>query len=238
MEAFLISTGLVAIAEIGDKTMLLSIVMAATWRRPAPIILGILAATLLNHAFAALAGTVLAAFVQGEWMRWIVGVAFLGFAVWALIPDTLEEQKADVQRGFRAIFWTTASAFFVIEMGDKTQVATAMLAARFEDLALVVAGSTLGMMLVNGPAVLLGETAAKKLPLKWIRLAAAAGFAATGLWILLARWGLSPPSRPRTGSAGSRNPEVRAGRRPGGRPRPCAAPRRRSGGAGASSGWP
>ena len=185
MEAFLISTGLVAIAEIGDKTMLLSIVMAATWRRPAPIILGILAATLLNHAFAALAGTVLAAFVQGEWMRWIVGVAFLGFAAWALIPDTLEEQKADVQRGFQAIFWTTASAFFVIEMGDKTQVATAMLAARFENLPLVVAGSTLGMMLVNGPAVLLGETAAKTLPLKWIRLAAAAGFAATGLWILM-----------------------------------------------------
>ena len=186
MEAFLISTGLVSIAEIGDKTMLLSIVMAATWRRPAPIILGILAATLLNHAFAALAGTVLAQFIQGEWMRWIVGVAFLGFAGWALIPDTLEDQSAEVQRGFWAIFWTTASAFFLIEMGDKTQVATALLAARFESLPAVVAGSTLGMMLVNGPAVLLGETAARRLPLKWIRIAAAAGFAATGLWILLA----------------------------------------------------
>ncbi|MBJ7317691.1 MAG: TMEM165/GDT1 family protein [Alphaproteobacteria bacterium] len=186
MEAFLISTGLVSIAEIGDKTMLLSIVMAATWRRPTPIILGILAATLLNHAFAALAGTVLAHFITGDWMRWIVGVAFLGFAAWALIPDTLDEQKGEVQRGFWAIFWTTASAFFLIEMGDKTQVATAMLAARFENLPLVVAGSTLGMMLVNGPAVLLGETAAKKLPLKWIRLAAAVGFAATGLWILFA----------------------------------------------------
>ena len=162
MEAFLISTGLVSIAEIGDKTMLLSIVMAATWRRPTPIILGILAATLLNHAFAALAGTVLAHFITGEWMRWIVGLAFLGFAAWALIPDTLDEQKGEVQRGFWAIFWTTASAFFLIEMGDKTQVATAMLAARFENLPVVVAGSTLGMMLVNGPAVLLGETAAKK----------------------------------------------------------------------------
>ena len=185
MEAFLITTGLVSIAEIGDKTMLLSIVMAATWRRPAPIILGIFAATLLNHAFAALAGTVLAHFITGDWMRWIVGIAFLGFAAWALIPDTLDEQRGEVQRGFQAIFWTTASAFFLIEMGDKTQVATAMLAARFENLPLVVAGSTLGMMLVNGPAVVLGETAAKTLPLKWIRLAAAAGFAATGLWILL-----------------------------------------------------
>ncbi len=103
MEAFLISTGLVSIAEIGDKTMLLSIVMAATWRRPTPIILGILAATLLNHAFAALAGTVLAHFITGEWMRWIVGLAFLGFAAWALIPDTLDEQKGEVQRGFWAI---------------------------------------------------------------------------------------------------------------------------------------
>jgi len=147
LEAFLISTGLVSIAEIGDKTMLLSIVMAATWRRPTPIILGILAATLLNHAFAALAGTVLAHFITGDWMRWIVGVAFLGFAAWALIPDTLDEQKGEVQRGFWAIFWTTASAFFLIEMGDKTQVATAMLAARFENLPVVVAGSTLGMML-------------------------------------------------------------------------------------------
>ena len=114
MEAFLISTGLVSIAEIGDKTMLLSIVMAATWRRPTPIILGILAATLLNHAFAALAGTVLAHFITGDWMRWIVGVAFLGFAAWALIPDTLDEQKGEVQRGFWAIFWTTASAFFLL----------------------------------------------------------------------------------------------------------------------------
>ena len=135
---------------------------------------------------AALAGTVLAQFIQSEWMRWIVGIAFLGFAGWALIPDTLEDQSAEVQRGFWAIFWTTASAFFLIEMGDKTQVATALLAARFESLPAVVAGSTLGMMLVNGPAVLLGETAARRLPLKWIRIAAAAGFAATGLWILFA----------------------------------------------------
>lgn len=186
MEAFLISTGLVSIAEIGDKTMLLAIVLAAAWRRPAPIILGILAATLLNHAFAALAGSVLSSFMTGDWVRWAVGLAFLGFAAWTLIPDTLDARSAGAARGFWGVFWTTASAFFIIEMGDKTQIATAMLAARFGDITMVVAGSTLGMMLVNGPAVLLGEAAAKKLPLHWIRIAAAIGFAATGLWILLA----------------------------------------------------
>lgn len=185
MEALLISTGLVSIAEIGDKTMLLAIVLAAAWRRPLPIILGILAATLANHAFAAIAGSVLGHFMQGEWMRWIVGLAFLGFAGWALIPDKFEEKPDVTEKTFAGVFWTTAAAFFVIEMGDKTQVATAMLATQFP-LVLVVAGSTLGMMLVNGPAVLLGEVAAKRLPLKWIRFAAAAGFAATGVWVLLA----------------------------------------------------
>ena len=185
MEAFLISTGLVALAEIGDKTMLLAIVLAAAWRRPMPILLGILVATLANHGFAALAGSVLARFADGDWVRWGVGVAFLGFAVWALIPDRMEDEPDSTERTFSGVFWTTTAAFFLIEMGDKTQIATAMLAARFENLALVVAGSTLGMMLVNGPAVLLGETAATRLPLAWIRLAAAAGFAATGVWILV-----------------------------------------------------
>lgn len=186
MEAFLISTGLVSIAEIGDKTMLLAVMLAAAWRRPLPILSGILAATLANHAFAALAGSLLAGFVDGEWLRRGVGLAFLGFAVWALIPDRFDEAPDRTEKTFAGVFWTTAAAFFLIEMGDKTQVATAMLAARFGDLLLVVAGSTLGMMLVNGPAVLLGETAAKRLPLTWIRLAAALGFAATGLWVLLA----------------------------------------------------
>ncbi len=186
MEAFLISTGLVSIAEIGDKTMLLAIVLAATWKRPLPIILGILAATLANHLFAAVAGTVLARFMDGEWLRWVVGVAFLGFAIWALIPDRFDEKPEMVEKTFAGIFWTTAAAFFLIEMGDKTQVATAMMAARFEAILPVLAGSTLGMMLVNTPAVLLGEVAARKLPLNWIRAAAAAGFALTGLWILIA----------------------------------------------------
>jgi len=187
LEAFLISTGLVAIAEIGDKTMLLAIALAATWRRPVPIILGILVATVANHAFAALAGTLAAHYLDGPWMKWVVGLAFLAFAVWALIPDKLEDDAAPADaKTFAAIFWTTAAAFFLIEMGDKTQIATAGLAIRFENLPLVVAGSTLGMMLVNGPAVLLGEATAQRLPLKYIRMAAAAGFALTGLWILVA----------------------------------------------------
>ncbi len=186
MEAFLISAGLVSVAEIGDKTMLLAIMLAAAWRRPLPIILGILVATLTNHGFAALAGSVLARFMDGDWLRWVVGLAFLGFAVWALIPDRFDEQPDMTEKTFAGVFWTTTAAFFLIEMGDKTQVATAVLAARFEALAVVVAGSTLGMMLVNVPAVLIGEGAARRLPLNWIRIAAAAGFAITGVWVLLA----------------------------------------------------
>lgn len=186
MDAFLISAGLVSIAEIGDKTMLLAIVLAAAWRRPLPILLGILAATLANHAFAALAGTVLGHFMEGAWVRWVVGLAFLGFAVWALVPDRFDERPDTTEKTFAGVFWTTTAAFFVIEMGDKTQVATAVLAAQFQTLPLVVAGSTLGMMLVNAPAVMIGESAARRLPLTWIRAAAAFGFAATGVWVLVA----------------------------------------------------
>lgn len=186
MDAFLLSTGLVSVAEIGDKTMLLAIVLAAAWRRPLPILLGILAATLANHLFAAVAGAVLAQFMHGPWVRWVVGIAFLGFSVWALVPDRFDERPDTTERTFSGVFWTTAAAFFVIEIGDKTQVATAMLAAQFQSVAVVVAGSTLGMMLVNGPAVLIGEAAARRVPLRWIRIAAALGFAGTGLWVLLA----------------------------------------------------
>ena len=187
MDAFLISVGLVSIAEIGDKTMLLAIALAAAWRRPLPIVLGIFAATLANHAFAALAGTLAARYLDGPWMRWIVGVAFLGFALWALIPDTLEvRDEEEVEKTFMGIFWTTLATFFLVEMGDKTQIATAGLAIRFENLPLVVAGSTVGMMLVNGPAVWLGEATARRLPLRYIRMAAAAAFAATGGWVLVA----------------------------------------------------
>lgn len=188
MEAILVSTGLVAIAEIGDKTMLLAIALAATWRRPVPIILGILVATIANHALAALAGTLFAHFLSGPWMKWIIGLAFLAFAGWALIPDKLDDDEAAVkpQKSSAAVFWATTVAFFLVEMGDKTQIATAALAARFETLPLVVIGSTLGMMIANVPAVFMGEAAAKRLPLNYIRMAAAAGFALTGLWILIA----------------------------------------------------
>lgn len=187
MEAFLISTGLVTVAEIGDKTMLLAIVLAATWRRPVPIILGILVATLLNHALAAIVGSLAAQWLSGPWMRWIIGLAFLAFAAWALVPDTLGENdtpKTDARTDM-SVLWATAIAFFMVEMGDKTQVATAALGAQFENIVPVVLGSTLGMMIANVPAVYIGGAAAARLPLKWIRMAAAAGFAATGLWVLL-----------------------------------------------------
>lgn len=188
VEAFLVSTGLVAIAEIGDKTMLLAVCLAAAWRRPVPILIGIFAATLLNHALAGALGAVAASWFEGPWMRWVLGLAFLCFAAWALIPDTFDDGPPETQtrRSALGVFWTTAVAFFFVEMGDKTQVATVALGARFHDVVHVAAGTTLGMMIANGPAVFLGEALAGRLPLKWIRRAAAAGFAATGLWVLLA----------------------------------------------------
>ena len=187
MEVFLVSTGLVAVAEIGDKTQLLAILLAARFRKPLPILLGILVATMANHALAASLGAVAGTFFEGPWMKWVLGLAFIAFAAWALIPDTFEDKDAPRDRAGASIFWTTVVAFFFVEMGDKTQVATAALAARFQDIAVVAAGTTLGMMLANAPAVLLGDAAASRLPLKAIRGAAAASFAALGLWILI--WG-------------------------------------------------
>lgn len=186
MEAFLVSTGLVAIAEIGDKTMLLAILLAARFRKPWPILGGILAATLANHALAAAVGSMVGAYLEGPWTRWVLGLAFLAFAGWALIPDKFEEEDKPPERPGMSVFWATAVAFFFVEMGDKTQVATAALGARFHDIRVVTAGTTLGMMLANAPAVFLGEAATRKLPLKWIRIAAALSFAAIGLWILVA----------------------------------------------------
>ncbi len=189
MEAFLVSSGLVAIAEIGDKTMLLAILLAATWRRPVPILAGIFVATLLNHALAAGLGALLGAWLQGPWVKWVLGAAFLAFAAWAMIPDKLEDGEGRPAPGEKTawgVFAATAIAFFFVEMGDKTQVATAALGARFPlEVAWVAAGTTLGMMIANTPAVLIGEAAATKLPLKYIRWAAALGFAATGVWVLL-----------------------------------------------------
>ena len=184
MEPFLISTGLVAVAEIGDKTQLLAIMLAARFRRPMPIILGILAATVLNHGLAATLGFVVAKYLTGPAFQVLVGVGFIAMAAWALIPDKDDEDA--VKRTAGGVFLTTLVAFFLVEIGDKTQIATTLLAARFQDIAVVTAGTTLGMMIANVPAVFLGEAATKVVPLRYVRIAAAVVFALIGLSVLFA----------------------------------------------------
>ncbi len=183
MTGFLVSTGVVALAEIGDKTQLLALVLAAKYRKPVPIILGILIATLLNHALAGVVGALIAALVDPQIMRWILAFSFIAMAIWTLIPDKYEEQEAAPPR--IGVFLTTLFAFFVLEMGDKTQIATVALAAKYPSLLAVVAGTTLGMMLANVPAVLLGEVAAKKLPMKLVHAIAAAIFLIMGILLLV-----------------------------------------------------
>ena len=165
MEAFWISTGIVALAEIGDKTQLLALVLAAKYRKPVPIILGIFVATLLNHAVAGYFGAWLAATIGEQMLKWILGVSFIAMAGWMLIPDKLDEEEEKPARF--GVFLTTLIAFFIVEIGDKTQVATVFLAAKYADVIAVVAGTTVGMMVANVPAVLLGEVAAKKLPMRF-----------------------------------------------------------------------
>lgn len=184
LEPLGVSAAVVALAEIGDKTQLLAIVLAAKYRKPVPIILGILAATLANHALAAWVGFAVSQWIRGDFFQIAVGVAFIVMAGWALIPDKEEEGAADKSRG--GVFLTTLIAFFLIEMGDKTQIATSLLAARFHDVLMVTAGTTLGMMAANVPAVLLGEAATKVLPLNYIRIAAALVFAVIGVWVVWA----------------------------------------------------
>jgi putative Ca2+/H+ antiporter (TMEM165/GDT1 family) len=184
LEAFLISTGLVAVAEIGDKTQLLAIMLAARFRRPMPIILGILAATILNHGLAATLGFVVAKYLTGPAFQILVGVGFVAMAAWALIPDKDDEGAANRTAG--GVFLTTLVAFFLVEIGDKTQIATTLLAARFQEIAVVTAGTTLGMMIANVPAVFLGEAATKVVPLRYVRIAAAVVFALIGLSVLFA----------------------------------------------------
>ena len=183
MEAFLISTGVVALAEIGDKTQLLALVLAAKYRRPVPIILGILVATLLNHAAAGVVGAWLAAWLGAELLRWILGLSFIAMAFWMLVPDKLDDEETKPARF--GVFLSTLIAFFVVEIGDKTQIATVALAAKYSSLIAVVGGTTLGMMLANVPAVLLGGVAAKKLPMRIVHGVAAAIFAVLGLLVLL-----------------------------------------------------
>jgi len=183
LEAFLISTGVVALAELGDKTQLLALVLAARFRKPVPIVLGILAATLLNHALAGAAGRWIATLVAPLTMRWILGVSFIAVAVWMLIPDKYEEQSARPPRF--GVFLTTLFSFFLLEMGDKTQIATVALAARYPSLLAVVAGTTLGMMLANVPAVYLGEALAQRIPLRFVHTIAAVIFVVLGVFVLL-----------------------------------------------------
>ncbi|MDR0576840.1 MAG: TMEM165/GDT1 family protein [Candidatus Accumulibacter sp.] len=183
MEAFLVSTGIVALAEIGDKTQLLAFVLAAKFRRPAPICLGILLATAVNHALAGAAGAWLTARIAPETMRWILGVSFIVMALWTLVPDKFEESDARLAKF--GVLGATLIAFFLAEMGDKTQVATVALSARFQAYYAVVAGTTCGMMIANVPAVLLGERIAGRIPARAVHAAAAAIFGALGIAALL-----------------------------------------------------
>lgn len=183
MEAFLVSTGIVALAEIGDKTQLLAFILAAKFRKPLPIIVGILVATVANHLFAGALGAWITSLVAPATMRWILGVSFIGMALWTLIPDKLDDGEAKLAR--YGVFGTTLIAFFLAEMGDKTQVATVALAAQFHSLVAVVSGTTLGMMIANVPAVLLGDKIAHKLPVRLVHAVAALIFALLGVATLL-----------------------------------------------------
>jgi putative Ca2+/H+ antiporter (TMEM165/GDT1 family) len=182
-DALWVSTGIVALSEIGDKTQLLALLLAARYRRPVPIILGILVATLANHAAAAALGSWLQSLVDPQWMRWVLGASFLAVAAWMLVPDKVDESET-ASTGRWGVFGVTLVAFFLAEMGDKTQVATVMLAARFDSLLWVTLGTTLGMMIANVPAVLFGERAVRFVPLAWVHGIAALVFAVIGLLIL------------------------------------------------------
>ena len=184
MEAFLISTGIVALAEIGDKTQLLALLLAARFKKPWPIVWGIFVATVLNHAMAGALGAWITTVISPQTLRWILGASFIAMAVWMLIPDKLDHQadKSPLRFG---VFGTTVVLFFLAEMGDKTQVATVMLAARFDAYVAVVTGTTLGMMLANVPVVWLGERMTRLVPLRVVHIASAIVFLGLGLFALL-----------------------------------------------------
>ncbi|MDI3511202.1 MAG: TMEM165/GDT1 family protein [Pseudomonadota bacterium] len=184
MESLIVSTGVVALAEIGDKTQLLAFLLAARFKKPVPIILGILIATLVNHGLAGALGAWITTAMGPEVLRWVLGVSFIAMAGWMLIPDKIEEDEAQIARRF-GVFGATLVTFFLAEMGDKTQIATIAMAARFPDPITVVIGTTLGMMLANVPAVLLGDRLAGRIPMKLVHGIAAAIFAALGVATLL-----------------------------------------------------
>ena len=184
MQAFLVSTGIVALAEMGDKTQLLALVLAVRFKKPWPIVLGMLVATVANHALAGAVGAWVTTVVSPQILRWVLGASFIAMALWMLIPDKLDSD-ADKQPPRLGVFATTVVAFFLAEMGDKTQIATVMLAARFDAYVAVVAGTTLGMMLANAPVVWLGERVTRLVPLGVVRVISALVFVVLGLVALL-----------------------------------------------------
>jgi putative Ca2+/H+ antiporter (TMEM165/GDT1 family) len=186
MQAFLVSTGVVAVSEIGDKTQLLALLLAARFKRPAPIVAGIIAATIVNHAIAGALGAWLGTAIDQGILRWVLGALFIGMGIWALVPDTLDDAKVDdAVTTTIGIFWITTVTFFLAEMGDKTQLATAALAARFAAVVEVVAGTTLGMLIADVPAVFLGHLASEKVQASWVRYVAAAIFIVLGVLTLV-----------------------------------------------------
>ncbi|WP_342117594.1 TMEM165/GDT1 family protein [Pseudoduganella sp. OTU4001] len=192
MESLLVSTGVVALAEIGDKTQLLAFLLAARFKKPLPIITGILLATILNHGLAGALGAWITSMLTPEVLRWVLGLSFLAMAAWTLVPDQIEDDETNIATRF-GVFGATLVTFFLAEMGDKTQVATVAMAAHYPDPLLVVAGTTLGMLVADVPAVFAGDKLAAKIPLKLVHGIAAAMFAALGVATLLgmgARFGV------------------------------------------------
>jgi Ca2+/H+ antiporter, TMEM165/GDT1 family len=184
MESILVSTGVVALAEMGDKTQLLAFILAARFKRPLPIILGILAATLLNHGMAGALGTWITTVISSDMLRWILGLSFIGMAIWTLIPDKIEDEETSIASKL-GVFGATFVTFFLAEMGDKTQIATIALAAHYAAPLLVIAGTTLGMLIADVPAVFLGNKFADKISMKLVHGIAAAIFAVMGILTII-----------------------------------------------------
>ncbi|WP_395400347.1 TMEM165/GDT1 family protein [Pseudoduganella sp. UC29_106] len=181
MEALLVSTGVVALAEIGDKTQLLALLLAARFRKPVPIVLGILAATLVNHGIAGALGAWITSVLTPEVLRWVLGLGFLGMAAWTLIPDKIDEDEDSTPATRFGVFGATLVAFFLAEMGDKTQIATVAMAAHYGAPLIVVAGTTLGMLIADVPAVFVGDRLSRKIPMKLVHGVAAVMFALLGI---------------------------------------------------------
>ncbi len=189
MESLFVSAGLVALAEMGDKTQLLALVLATRFRKPWPIVFGILVATVLNHALAGWVGHTVGLYFSTGTLRWILGLSFIAMAIWTLIPDKLDDKDAHAAERFGkwGVFGATTLAFFVAEIGDKTQIATIALAARYENVVLVVAGTTVGMLLANAPVVWLGEALCRRIPLRTMHVLTAVLFLVLGIAALLWR---------------------------------------------------